>query len=276
MSGRADSSGQAVTGLLLRLGGLVLAAALAVGLQASELANGPRDTYGYRLHSSQDSMHCGFLWLELDGRGEVLELVPGHPEAAADDRAAVLKLRQPFELFQTQVDSLVVSGNGYMAAASGFSQDDGSDYSNRCGLPVRADNPQASLDRFFVYHDDLRPREGGKVRHAYFERCPRAGTRGAEACTVIEWDGFERNGPLHSSRPLRMQALLYHRTHAVVFQYASVDDSAGGWATIGLQGLGGRSARRVGCDLPGQVGARQAVCFFDPRHRPNAPVQIHP
>ncbi|HLS83631.1 MAG TPA: hypothetical protein VK016_03110 [Arenimonas sp.] len=276
MSERSPAAGLGMTGLLLRLAGLVAAAVLAVGLQASERANGPHDLYGYRLHDSRNSPACDFQWLDLDRRGQALDLVAGRPGADDDDRAAVLALSQPFELFQTRVDSLVVSGNGYLAAAAGFQEDDGSDYSNRCGLPVRADNPRASLDRIFVYHDDLRPRPGAQIRQAHFSTCPRPGTGGGEPCTVIEWDGFERNAPLVSSRPLQMQAVLYHRSHAVVMQYASVDDSAGGQATIGLQGLGGRSARRASCDLPGQIGPRQALCFFDPRHRPEATLPVHP
>ncbi|KAA2285775.1 hypothetical protein [Arenimonas fontis] len=270
MNAPPNSAGNATTGLLLRLIGLVSAAVLAVGLQASELAKGLPGGNGYRLADNDRSTQCGFAWLDLDRQGHELELVAGHPGAAADDRAAMLRLRRPFELFQTRVDRLVVSGNGYLAAASDFAQDDGSDYGNRCGLPARADNARSSLDRIFVYHDDLRPRPGARVRHAFFEDCPRAGVAGSEACTVIEWDGFERNAPLASSRPLRMQAVLYHRSHAIVMQYASVDDSVGGQATIGLQGLGGRSANRASCDVPGRVADGRALCFFDPRYPPDA------
>lgn len=256
-----------VNGLLLQLLGLVLATAFALGLQARERANGPRDAYGYSVFDGPQPGACRFDYVDLDDAGRALAMQPGHGGAAADDAAAEIELARPFEFYQQPRKALVVSANGYLAL-SGLSQDDGSDYANDCALPVAGDNPRAFPDRIFVYHDDLRPRTGARVRHAFFKRCPRAGEVGAdEACTVVEWDGFERNAPLPSSRPLRMQAVLYHGSHAIVMQYASVDDSRGGQATIGLQGLGGRSARRASCDVPDRVGPGQSLCFFDPRHR---------
>ena len=62
---------------------------------------------------------------------------------------------------------------------------------------------------------------------------------------MVEWSGFERAGPLHSSQPLHAQAVLYHGSHEIALQYASVDDSRGGQATIGLQGFNGRAAREA-------------------------------
>lgn len=257
-----------VRGLLLRLVGLVLATLLALGLQARERANGPRDLYGYSQFDGPQPGACRFDYIELGADAKELALAPGHPRAAADDLAGVLELERHFEFYQEPREALVVSMNGYLAAARGLHEDDGSDYSNECGLPGRPDNPVAHPDRIYVYHDDLRPRDGAHLRHGHFPHCPRNGEAGAEeACTVIEWDGFERAGPLASSRPLRMQAVLYHGSHAIVMQYASVDDSGGGQATVGLQGLGGRSARRASCDLPGRIGAGTSLCFFDPRYR---------
>lgn len=254
--------------LVFQLAGLLLAVLVAVGLQARERSHGPRDLYGYSVFDGPQPGACRFDYVELDARARALPLVAGHPRAAQDDTAAVLELARPFEFYQDPRKSLVVSANGYLAAAGSLSQDDGSDYSNHCTLPAAGNNPTAAPDRIFVYHDDLRPRAGARVRHAFFPECPRRGEVGAiEACTVIEWDGFERNGPLQSSQPLRMQAVLYHGSHAIVMQYASVDDSRGAQATIGLQGMSGRSARRASCDVPDRVGAGQSLCFFDPRFR---------
>lgn len=264
---RASARGYSVDALLLQLVGLVLATAFALGLQARERANGPRDAYGYSVFDGPQPGACRFDYVDLDRRGKVLALAPRHGAAADDDGAAELELARPFEFYQQPRKALVVSGNGYLAAA-GLAQDDGSDYANDCPLPGPGDNPRAFPDRIYVYHDDLRPRPGARVRHAFFANCPRPGEVGAEeACTVVEWDGFERNTPLASSQPLRMQAVLYHGSHAIVMQYASVDDSRGGQATIALQGLGGKSARRASCDVPDRVGPGQSLCFFDPRHR---------
>ena len=254
--------------LLLQLGGLLLAVLVAVGLQARERSQGPRDLYGYSVFDGPQPGACRFDYVDLDPRARALRLVPGHPKAAGDDTAAVVELARPFEFYQHAHKSLVVSANGYLAAAGSLAQDDGSDYSNHCTLPAVGNNPAAAPDRIFVYHDDLRPRTGARVRHAFYPQCPRRGEVGAdEACTVVEWDGFERNGPLQSSQPLRMQAVLYHGSHSIVMQYASVDDSRGAQATIGLQGMEGRSARRASCDVPDRVGPGQSLCFFDPRYR---------
>lgn len=257
------------TALLLKLFGLALAAAIAVGLQASERATDGADLYGYTLVESPLGPTCGYDYVDLGEDAEVLVLQPGHPAAASDDFAAVLPLAEPFELYQLPNEALVVSSNGYLAAAGSLAREDGADFSNDCSLPARADNAAAVQDRVYVYHDDLRPQAGGHIRHAYFPACPRAAASGAEEpCTVVEWNRFERATALRSSQPLRAQAVLYHRSHAIALQYASVDDSRAAQATIGLQGLDGRTARVAGCDLPDRVKPRQAVCFFDPRHRP--------
>ncbi|HEU0153393.1 MAG TPA: hypothetical protein VFQ84_08625 [Arenimonas sp.] len=255
--------------LLLKLVGLALAAAIAVGLQARERASGGADLYGYALVDSELGPTCPYDYVDLGEDAEVLALQPGHPAAASDDLAAVLPLARPFEFYQLSNDALVVSSNGYLAAAGSLAEDDGADFSNDCRLPARADNGAAVQDRVYVYHDDLRAQPGGTIRQAYFPACPRASASGdAEPCTVVEWNRFERATALRSTQPLRAQAVLYHDSHAIALQYASIDDSRGAQATIGLQGLDGRTARLAGCDLPDQVKPRQALCFFDPRNRP--------
>lgn len=257
-------------GLLLRLAGLVVATAVAVGLQARERADANLYTYSLADSVSGTDAQCGFDYVDL-GEGESLPMAPPRPGVARDDRAALVPLQRPFELYQSPAETLVASDNGYLASADSLEREDGADFSNDCGLPVKADNAAASQNRIYVYHDDLRPQAGGSVRQAFFETCPRVSGGGrSEACTVVEWDRFERAGPLPSTRPLVAQAVLYHVSHEIALQYASVDDSQGAQATIGLQGFDGRAARQAGCDTPRQVRARQAVCFFDPRKPPSA------
>lgn len=255
--------------LLLQLGGLVLAAAIALGLQARERALQSENLYGYTVAASPAGGACGFDYIDLGDAGQPVTLVPGHDRADADDGAAVIPLVQPFEFYQLPVRSLVVSGNGYLAAADSLRAEDGSDFSNDCSLPAQADNPAAVQNRIYVYHDDLRPRAGGVVREAYFAACPRPSAGGsAEACTVVEWDGFERAGPVPSTQPLRAQAVLYHGSHEIALQYSSLDDSRAANATIGLQGFDGRTAREASCNQPRRAASRQAICFFDPRRPP--------
>jgi hypothetical protein len=251
--------------LVLKLASLVAAAALAVGLQARERANA--HLYGYALSDSAGDPACRYDFIDLGPAGTTMPMAPARADAARDDRAAALVLAAPFEFYQEPATSLVVSDNGYLAFAEGVEREDGTDFSNDCGLPAQADNPAASQDRIYLYHDDLRPQAGGVVKQAWFDHCPRTSAMGApEACTVVEWSGFERAGPLRSSQPLHAQAVLYHGSHEIALQYASVDDSRGGQATIGLQGFNGRAARESGCNVPRQVRPRLAVCFRDPRH----------
>jgi len=252
--------------LLFKLLGLALAAAVAVGLQASERASSHADLYGYTVSGSRMGDACGFDYVELAADGTEVVLVRGHARAAEDDRAGVIPLARPFEFYQSPARALVVSENGYLAVADSLKVEDGSDFSNDCSLPARPDNPSASPNRIYVYHDDLRPRPGSSVRQAHFQACPRASATGArEACTVVEWNGYERTGPIPSSQPLRAQAVLYHDSHEIALQYDSVDDSNAAQATIGLQGFDGRTARQASCNTSGRIAARQAVCFHDPR-----------
>lgn len=256
-------------GLLLQLAGLVLATVIALGLQARERATQSDNLYGYTVAQSTAEATCGFDYIELGDAGQPVILAPGHPKADADDGAAVVRLRQPFEFYQLPSQALVVSGNGYLATADSLEAEDGSDFSNDCRLPERADNPSATHNRIYVYHDDLRPRAGGEVRQAFFANCPRAGAGGInQACTVVEWDGFERASPVPSSQPLRAQAVLYHGSHEIALQYSSLDDSRAAQATVGLQGFDGRTARVASCNSSRAIASRQAVCFFDPRYPP--------
>ena len=261
------------TGLLLKLGGLVLATAIALGLQARERATLSDNLYAYTVAESPAGGTCGFDYIPLGQAGVPVPLVPGHAKADDDDGAALVKLRQPFEFYQLPALSLVVSGNGYLATADSLAVEDGSDFSNDCDLPARGDNPASTQNRIYVYHDDLRPRAGGAVRQAFLARCPRPSALGAdEACTVVEWDGFERAGPVPSTQPLRAQAVLYHASHEIALQYASMDDSRAATATIGLQGFDGRTAREASCNSSRRRTPRQSICFFDPRHPPAATV----
>lgn len=254
--------------LTLQLAGLGCSVALAVGLQAHESFDAD-SAYRYEPTRSGSSTDCGYEYVELGSAGRTLSLQP-RAGAEPDDGAAMLALQRPFPLFGTNHPALVVSANGYLAAADSLEVEDGSDFGNDCPLPSRADNPTATQDRIYVYHDDLRPRRdsGGQVRHAFFPACPRGAASGRrEACTVIEWNGFERSGPLLSTQPLRAQAVLYHTSGEVVMQYATVDDSRGSSATIGLQGRDARVASTAACNEPESVRPQQAVCFASPRSR---------
>ena len=99
--------------LLLKLASLVLAAAVAVGLQARERANSP--LYDYALSDSTGDPQCGFDFVDLGPSGLPLDMAPANAAAAGDDRAGVLALMEPFEFYQEPALSIVASDNGYLA-----------------------------------------------------------------------------------------------------------------------------------------------------------------
>ena len=249
-----------------RLGLLMALALAAPALVDARDVPTTRDIYGYsQMDSAGD--HCPHTYIDMTSATPLL-LVPGHGSAAVDDRAAQITLDEDFELYSLPSSQWVVSANGYMALAGSFAEDDGSDFSNDCPLPALPDNPAASQDRIYVYHDDLQPRIGSVVRQAHFASCPRpADTQLADqSCSVVEWVDFDRRAA-PGGTPITAQVVLYHATHEIVLQYASVDASFGSSATVGVQGFDSRSGKTATCNVPGAVQPAQSICLFDPRHR---------
>ena len=103
--------------LLLQLAAIILAIVIALGLQAREQAMTSEDLYGYAVAESADGASCVFDYVQLGAAGRQVALARGHARAEAED---------------------------------------GSDFSNDCGLPSRADNPVATQNRIHDDHDDSR------------------------------------------------------------------------------------------------------------------------
>ena len=244
----------------------LLAAATAA---AQTRSSGNVDAYGYVVADS-GALTCPIQFVDIASQGVALALSSDdNAVAAADDGGGALALSAPFELYGHATPSIVVSSNGYLAAAAGLDEEDGRDFSNDCPMPAVPDNPHAQARRIAVYHDELDGQaSGGQILSNYFATCPRPAASGAsEACTVIQWDNWRK---LNDPATLRFEAILYHTSFEISLQYHDVDSSQGASASVGLQDPAAGTAAVYGCNGSQPIAAAHAVCFFDPRFPPGA------
>jgi hypothetical protein len=227
------------------------------------------DSYGYRAFDSSGPQ-CGYGYVDASA-GSLLNLTAASAAASAsDDGGAVVNLIAPFQLYGVSANALVASSNGYLAAASDLSAEDGGDFSGDCPLPAIADNAAATQSRIYAYHADLDGAPNvGSMYAQYFATCPRAGEFGiTEACTVVQWQNWAMRS---QTGALNMEAVLYHTTFEIAVQYQTLDASQGAAATIGTQSNNATSGNAYGCGGGRALTQAVAVCFFDPRY---VPVQI--
>ena len=228
------------------------------------------DRYGYQAYTS-GSAQCAYDYVDASD-GVILNLSAASAAApASDDGAAMVALAAPFELYGVAVNTLVVSSNGYLAAAGDLATEDGGDFSADCPLPAIADNAAASQSRIYAYHADLDGApNAGAIQSRHFASCPRASESGSdEACTVVQWRNWALRG---QSGALDMQVVLYHTSFEIALQYQALDASLGATATIGTQGPDAVSGNAFACRGSRPLPAASAICLFDPRHPPPLPV----
>jgi len=219
------------------------------------------DTFGYGVHYG--SPECPFHFIDISDTGTPLTLTASGDDAASDEGGGVLTLLQPFELYGESITDLVVSANGYLAAAASLAKEDGGDFSNDCPLPAIPGNESGAVARIFVYHADLSGNDsGGTIYSQFFTSCPRdSDALTGEACTVVQWHQW---GFAFESGTLEAQALLYHQSSQIVIQVGT-NDGPDSRATVGLQDREARSTALFACDTPPVAPAGTAVCFLDPR-----------
>jgi hypothetical protein len=241
------------------------------------------DSFGYQAVDSSGAQ-CSYSYVDASG-GDILNLTAASNAANAptanDDGGAVVSLSAPFQLYGVSQNSLVASSNGYLAAATDLTQEDGGDFSQDCPLPAIADNVVATQARIYAYHADLDGTpNNGTMYTQFYASCPRASDSGnAEACTVVQWQNWAMRG---QTGTLNMEAVLYHTTFEIALQYQTLDASLGSTATIGTQSNNATSGNAYACggashntdrifangfDVVSRVPA-MAVCFFDPRYLP--------
>jgi hypothetical protein len=236
-------------------------------VMAQTRSSGNLDTYGYSVADSS-ALTCPAQFVDIASQGDLLALSStdnGVP--ASDDGGAAITLSAPFELYGAALSNLVVSSNGYLAAAGSLDEEDGRDFSNDCPMPAVPDNPHAQAKRIAVYHDELDgSSSSGTIRSNYFAVCPRPAASGSsEACTVVQWENWRKVG---DATPLRFQAILYHASFEISLQFHDVDASQGNSASVGLQDPAAGTAAVYGCNGSQPIAAAHAVCFFDPRFTP--------
>jgi len=249
--------------------------------QRSNSRNGRRDAFGYTVFD-QSSGACSFQFTDIRSTGSPVTFqapyaLSGDP-AADDDGGAVVALASPFEFYARPVPALVMSSNGYCAAAGALNLEDGRDFSNDAWLPaVPGYVPFASGSatysvpgRFMAYHGDLLARTGSAAHSQYFATCPRASDAfGSEPCTILQWSNWGLAG---SSDTFSFQVVLYHHSFETVTQIGPGDSSGGAHATIGMQDFEARSGLLYAANTGGAVPAGTAVCFFEPRFPAGGPV----
>lgn len=235
------------------------------------------DSFG-TLAYDQTSPICAAAFVDISATGTVVGFTAVGTQPALDEGGAVIPLGEPFELYGTVVTHLVVSTNGYLAAAAGLSAESGGDFSNDCPLPAIAEEGPSTPLRIAVLHDDLDgsafagPGTEGTVHHQHFTNCPRpSDTIGAESCTIVQWSGWRVFG---SPVTFDLQAILYHQSFEIALQFAGGDytaqppsaDPTG--ATVGLQDETASTGISPVCNLQNLSMTGSGFCFFEPRFPP--------
>jgi uncharacterized repeat protein (TIGR01451 family) len=247
-----------------------LAALLASPAQGQLRPEGPTipDSYGYSLHDQGDA-ECSFSFVDISGTGTPLSFTPSGAGPSADDGGALLTLVVPFELYGQSVPSLVVSTNGYLAAASSLAEEAGGDFSNDEALPAVPDNAPGVPARILVLHEDLSGVGfGGVVYEQHFAACPRASEAlpDGEACTIVQWSDWSADG---GAEPFDLQAVLYHGSFQIVLQLQP-GSAALPEGTIGIQNATATVASWYRPAPP--IAASVAICLFEPRFPEGGPV----
>ncbi|OFV82296.1 MAG: hypothetical protein A2Y78_04635 [Acidobacteria bacterium RBG_13_68_16] len=254
---------------------VVLAAAIDSSAQAPSGANGTRDSFGYVVYD-QSQPGCTYSFVDIRATGAPVSFTapyrdPGLDPPADDDGGAAIALGAPLQFYGATVSQLMMSTNGYLATATSLDGDDGRDFSNDAPLPavpghttsVSGQQIFGVAGRLMPYHDDLAAGGTGTAQQQYFPVCPRdSGTVTGEPCTVLQWSdwGFARGVPGTFS----FQALLYHSSNAIAFQFAPLDPSGGASATVGIQDSEARVGLQYAANQSGAVPGGTSVCFYEP------------
>jgi hypothetical protein len=242
----------------------ILLVALAVPHSASVLAGGrslptAADAFGYE-RLADGAPHCPYQWIDTS-TGTPFLFAPSDTDPATDDGWADLALAQPFVFYDRSHAALRVSTNGYLAfALPGFPEDDGGYWRSDCPLPAIPDNPEAAFARVYALGGDLEAGSGGVARAQHFSVCPRPPSYGSDACTVIEWDNWQRK---HASGTLNAQVVLYHARREILIQYGMVAPAAAAGLTAGIQSHGADSGIAA-CGSEPAVVSMGGWCFFHP------------
>lgn len=233
------------------------------------------DLHGYTAYRSESPaiVECSSSFVDISATGAPVSFTASGADPALDDGGAVLALAAPFELYGRSLTTLVVSTNGYLAASGSLSADSGGDFSGDCPLPAVPDPAPGAPGRLAVLHADLSgadtlgPGVNGVAYTQHFPSCPRPSEAyGGEPCTIVQWQDWAVRGV---SGTFSFQAVLYHHSFEVVYQYGAGTPAAG--PTVGLQSPDARFGLAPYCPAPTSPLADSALCLFDPRFPTGGP-----
>jgi len=250
-----------------RVAPVAFAVATLAAAQVRPSAPPQADAFGYRAYD-QGAAECTYAFIDIATSGGPLTLTASAAAPAADDGGAVVALAVPFELYGSVLSSLVLSSNGYLAAASTLTEDDGGDLANDAVLPAIPGHAPAVAARILVLHDELSGfASSGVALERHFPVCPRTSEAlGSEPCTVLQWHDWSVPG---GGAPFDLQAVLYHGSFEIVLQLHP-GASALPAGTIGIQNATATIATQYVPAAP--LAADTAVCLFEPRYPAGGPL----
>ncbi len=224
------------------------------------------DAGGYRY--SDSSALCPKAFVDMSAQPP-LPLTASRPgfTASDDGRTAAINLgANAFEFYGTQVNSIILSTNGYFTLNPGGSFT-GEDFEPNCGNNPAADSGK----RIRPLHADLNV---ASVKAVAAANCPRPSTVGAanQSCIVLEWAQAEFLDLAFAPTPGKfdMQALIYPQTKQIVFQYRGVLNPT--FLPAAVSGLMNDSSPAFNYQClnqgPNSTNVDRAVCFFASGNQP--------
>lgn len=266
---RVDNSGDDA----LDDGFAIFTGGTAVGAGGGGGGDGGRsDAFGYVGLSSKTSSSCRYQAIDMSSATSYAPTRSPdvQPTTSALDEGYVANLpvggAQPFRFYDANISQLMISTNGYLSTVN----DGGDDYDGACGY----DDNGVIDGRLQVLHADLVLQTSGSLKHRQFSPCPRPSDVGAstQGCTVFEWNnlGHYTSASTPPDGNAVFQAVLYHESYEIVYQYVTADPDQGESATIGLQNSTETVRFDFSCGVAQAATAGSADCFFHPTALPSS------
>ena len=211
---------------------------------------GGPDAFGYTFDTG-----VPFQMIDISGTGALV--------VSGDDvSSGPIAIPEPFNIYGTDFNSLVMASNGYISTDG---TDTGPDLSNDCPLPVPPST--GGGDRLYPLHDDLVTNTG---YYQYFDSCPRPSDLGGDlGCHVFFWDDATHFG---GAVPFDVEVILYNESNQQVYMVGPGNPETGSGSTTGLQNLGATIGLTVACNTGGSIPDNFAVAIIHPV--PFSPVEI--
>jgi hypothetical protein len=241
----------------------------------SSASSGRSDGFGYLGFSSTESSLCRYQAIDMSGATELSPVASSGGVSRFDDGyVANLAVGGSggFRFYDRDITQLLMSTNGYLSTNQG---EGGDDTAGNCGI----DNNGSIDGRLQVLHDDLFLQTSGRMRHRQFTTCPRPADIGSasQGCTVFEWNDIGQyvSDSLPPDGNAVFQAVLYHQSFEIVYQYIAADPDAGAQAAIGLQSPDESIRFDYSCSVNNSAAAGRANCFFHPSAAPGTEATVH-